>query len=503
MISKTDADLPPAFNRDNLSASTLLLLLLGAYIALVPSIDLIPVLGRYDEKRLLECILLLLAGFCLIIQAKLRQNWILLTQQLSSHTRLLMAGVLTLGLLSAAQATAPDRAILDISLYVLLFIGCLLIALQRQLQPQFFDALLLKALLFSSAFSLLAFFSAFIAAQIEPVPLLHWDLFVNFSHIRFFSQFQSWTLPLIVLPLLLSRTTPKGLQLWLPLLLASGWWFLLFSSGTRGTMLGLIIATIVTALTFGRHALPWFKWQGLALLTGLALYILLFLLPPLLSAADTSAIQNGTIGRALSNSSGRFHLWQVALSMITEHPWLGVGPMHYACGVTNGIGAHPHNSLLQIAAEWGLPVALIVVIIALRGALAWIRLGRVRLRQTDGCGTIHPLLFPALLASLITGSTHALFSGVIIMPLSQITMILVFGWMLGIYFSTAPMTPKHGITAKNQLLWLLLPLLASTGLLAGIAPDLLHFGELLNTTHVPAEATHYMPRFWQQGLICG
>jgi hypothetical protein len=113
------------------------------------------------------------------------------------------------------------------------------------------------------------------------------------------------------------------------------------------------------------------------------------------------------------------------------------------------------------------------------------------------------MLFPALLASVTAASTHALFSGIINMPLSQITMVLVIGWMLGIYFRPALSDGLPPISVKARTLWLILIVAACIGLLAGIVPDLLNFAELMNNTHVPRGATLFMPRFWQQGLICG
>ena len=489
----------------NLNPGTLLFLLVCAYIVLVPSIDLLPVIGRYDEKRLLECVLLLLAALCPLISSNIQGQLIRLATRIPVWNRRLLLILVAIGLISSFLATSPGRAILDVSVYVLLFIACLMIALQYHHLGEVFDRLVVNALLLTSAFSLTSFIAAYTAANIEPVPLLHWDLFGNFSHIRFFSQFQSWTLPLIVLPLLLVNK-PTGLRLWIPLLLAGGWWFLLLTSGTRGTLLGLIVAAIVTAVAFGRRALPWFKWQGCALLIGLSVYILVFLLPPLLASTDTSAIQQGTLGRSLTHSSGRFHLWKDAGSMIAQHPILGIGPMHYACGVTNDIAAHPHNAVLQIAAEWGVPAALITIYIFVSGFIAWIKQGRTRLAPGHGgaSATAQIMLYPALLASLTTASIHALFSGVINMPLSQVSMILVIGWMLAIYFGPAPASATvPGKRASASLLWSLLFLGAVCGLLAGIVPDLMNFGELMNNDHMPLGATQLMPRFWQQGLICG
>ena len=348
-----------------LSRYRLPILFLAGFIILVPSNDLLPVIGQYDEKRLLECILLLLMNLSLVINSGIRNEW---GESLSLTRRqsYLVFTTLALGVISAVFAKNQLHAFLDVSLYTLLLVACLFIALERQRTDNAFDGFFSSVILISGTLYLLAFAAALAAATLESVPLLHWDLFVNFSHIRFFSQFQSWTLSLMILPVLMSGHGQRGLKFRASLIICSGWWFLLFTSGTRGTMLGIIIAAVVVAFSFGRHAIPWLKWQGITMILGSLLYCAFFLLPPLLSGLDTSAVQNGTIGRSLTNPHSRFHLWDTALQMIAEHPLLGVGPMHYACGVTNGIAAHPHNALLQIAAEWGLPAAIIVVFIGIR-----------------------------------------------------------------------------------------------------------------------------------------
>ena len=475
---------------------------LAAYLIIIPAFDLTPLLGLYDEKRILECGLLILLSLQLVFYSCLKNKPHYFQQDIPVSIQRLLSAVIVLGLISATSSSSPERSFLDISLYVLLYCSCLIVAAERQRLEIKFDQVFSLTLSAMGALCLVAFLSALTAAAFEPFPLIHWNLFTNFSHVRFLSQLQSWTLPLIVLPLLLNKSAPIGQRLWLPLVIASGWWFLLFSSGTRGTLLGLIIAAIVVLLAFGRASVPWFKWQGISALAGLIFYCGLFILPSFINSLDTSAIQQGTIGRSLSNPSGRFHLWEVALTMIAEHPWLGVGPMHYACGNTNGIAAHPHNSLLQIAAEWGLPVTAMVIFVWISGTLAWIRQGRKKLARIESHHT-NPVLYPALLASLITASAHAIFSGIIIMPLSQVAMILVIGWMLGIYFEQGTNTGNMpDMSIMTRIIWLFLPLIAIAVLLYGITPDLINSDGLLKINQLPTGTTHLMPRFWQQGLIC-
>jgi len=480
-----------------------LLFFVFAYIALTPSLNLIPALSSYDQKRLLECALLVFGAVSLLTNGTFQQGFTNTFLGFGKLQRSFVITIFGLGLLSALFATDVQKALVEVSLFLLLFINCLLISVQWQkYQTESLQAFG-YALLISAGFYLIAFLSAYLAASINGVSAAHWDLFVNFSHVRFLSQFQSWTLPLIVLPVFLSNRFSTGLGRWLFIFIASGWWLILFSSGTRGTLLGLIVAGIVTVLAFGRRVLPWFKWQAGTMCLGLLLYCLLFLLPPLLGGMDTTAIQHGTVGRTLTHPHGRFHLWEVALGMIEAHPVLGIGPMQYACGVTNGIAAHPHNAVLQLAAEWGLPVVLMITVLWVSGIRAWVRLGRDELAAPQRTLSHSMMIYPALLASLITASTHALFSGIIVMPLSQVAMILVIACMLGIYLQRRPQRNAPAYPPYKRLIWLLIIIFAITALITGILPDLTLTNDVFNATHIPSGAGFYMPRFWQQGLICG
>ncbi len=79
----------------------------------------------------------------------------------------------------------------------------------------------------------------------------------------------------------------------------------------------------------------------------------------------------------------RWESWQGALRMIRDHPWFGVGPWHflhvkplYASGAYPGAG--PHSIYLGLAAEWGIPAALLF--------FGWLALSFVRIwpLRSDG-----------------------------------------------------------------------------------------------------------------------
>jgi O-antigen ligase len=71
-------------------------------------------------------------------------------------------------------------------------------------------------------------------------------------------------------------------------------------------------------------------------------------------------------GAGFDTAFGRPNAWRPALSMVRDHPWLGVGPARYTSALRAGgyvpapsmDDTHAHNLPLQVAAESGVPAAL-------------------------------------------------------------------------------------------------------------------------------------------------
>jgi len=164
------------------------------------------------------------------------------------------------------------------------------------------------------------------------------------------------TLPLLVLPALIWPVKPyQRLAL---AVLCSGWWMLAIASGTRGTWLGMGVALFVSILCElpGRR---WLRAQTSFLIIGTFGYILFFEALPALLGIERVTIASSRFAD-ITSLSGREVLWWQALHMILANPFLGIGPMHLAYH-PNGVAAHPHNSVLQWAAEWGLPSAALLI----------------------------------------------------------------------------------------------------------------------------------------------
>jgi O-antigen ligase len=208
-------------------------------------------------------------------------------------------------------------------------------------------------------------------------------------------------------------------------------------------------------------------------------------------------LEAGRLGYVYSIAA-RVELAKVALSMITDHPWLGVGPMHFAY-IDNGYGAHPHNFWLQLGAEWGLPVlglvaaACIVLYRRVAGA-AW------RTRHDADAG----LLPACLLAALTVWIVGTQFDGYMVVPTSQVASAVVLMLCVALARREAPSeAPQQPRPMARALAFV--PLVICLGATTVLAT--LPFTSFGQPTEREARwraenpTAAFWPRVWQQGWI--
>ncbi|MCF5050495.1 pilus assembly protein [Pseudomonas syringae] len=435
--------------------------------------------GGHDLQRAMQIAI----GFCAVLYGLA----VTPAQRLVDRpTAIGVALIVVLGLMSSALAHQPLWAFTEVAL----FVSCAAIAvafasLRRSggepLDRVLILVVLLICLIKSSQYlyaAALAFSSG--GRSLDPDLLLS-----GFSNKRFYGQFQTFTLPLLALPLLLpsvSRTLRGAV-----FALLCVWWLIAISGGTRGTWLGMAVAGVVVALLGpGRR---WLGWQLAAVLGGLLLYWLGFTL-----LADYLGIEitKDASDRLTTSLSGRGPIWWQAWHMLLERPWLGFGPMHFA-DIANRIAAHPHQSILQWASEWGVPSALCVAVLAWRAGWATFGVLRERAQCTERADLLRLCLFAALVAALV----QSMVDGVIVMPNSQVWLALVVGWLMALHRWR---TPVSVVPPMAWNLWKGLSVLA-VGLLVVIA--------LRDVPHLQQAQQHYLdahegrlqPRFWAQGVI--
>ncbi|MEX0731064.1 MAG: O-antigen ligase family protein [Aquisalimonadaceae bacterium] len=454
---------------------------------LLASLDLYPRLSIYDQRRIVQVFLLGIFSIYLLAQPERRSS------SLPTVTAILLFIIVGLGSISSALAVVPTYAYLEVSLLVLMVAAIHVIGNSTDkhdlIRTPTLPILAIGACLYGLvALMILTAGWAYEGEPVWPEPI-H-----NFVNIRFLNQWQSWMLPL--LPALLFAGIPRC-RPWLLrscLLLYFGLlWALLFYSAGRGTLYAITCATALVILFFGRAGLRWGVLQIAMATTGLVLAALIFGMDLPFASGESS---RGT--RVMSfQSPGRVVLWTVSADLIRESPWFGIGPMQFAT-LQLPIAAHPHNLPIQIAVEWGIPAALILSGLLLWLLFRWLRFARHRVRSTD-CPAWERYFIISLTCSLLTAGGHSLLSGIVVMPMSQIMLVLTCGLAVGWYRrynTTDPVAENPTILGMWRIT------------LLGSAIWLWGFGGLELSNHryndeigVVAANGHYQPRFWRQGKL--
>jgi putative inorganic carbon (hco3(-)) transporter len=389
-------------------------------IVLSPSIYLIPNIFLHDAQRLISLLLLAL----ILLHSTFNKTSICNLVPIDKKIRYLFLLLLALATATATiKAQMARLATIEISIFAAL---CYLSLFVSKLYIENKDAFIktyVYLLWASISLYMVGFYIGYITASIADTPLKWPQPFFGFTNIRLFNQYQLWTIGLISLPIL-AFNLKKHINGWLYIALTS-WWVLLFYSASRGVLVSWVLGVIVTGLVFKKTAYPFLRIQIINIITGLSGYYVLFKLIPSLQQHNivTGEILRGT-------TSDRIALWDVCIKMIEHHPILGLGQLHYPW-YTN-LGTHPHNSILQLAAEWGMPATLIIIALASYGLYFWHQ--KFNTTNIERESNLDKNLTIVLFFTVITNATYSLFDGVIVMPISQVLMFTVIGIMIGQYY---------------------------------------------------------------------
>ena len=435
--------------------------------------------GGHDLQRTLQIALAL--GALLYGLAAPNTAWV------DRPTALGLLLVIALGMLSSALAHQPLWAFTEVALVISCGVIALAFATLRRHGGEPLDRVLLLIVVLLCLIKSIQYLHAVTLAFSSGQRVLDLDLLLSgFSNKRFYGQFQTFTLPLLALPLLvpnLSRAWRGGV-----FALLCVWWLIAISGGTRGTWLGMGAAGVLLVALgpFGRR---WLGWQLAAASVGLLLYWLLFTVLAGYLGIETSSDASDRLTTSLS---GRAEIWWQAWHMIVERPWLGFGPMQFA-DIPNDVATHPHQAILQWASEWGVPSTICVAALAWHGGWATVRQLRERALSAQRSDLLRLCLFAALLGALM----QSMVDGVIVMPISQLWLALVVGWLMALHIRERP--PAGALPLAGSL-WKVTSVLA-VGLLIFVAVrDVPHIAQA-QQRYVGDTHNRLQPRFWAQGVI--
>lgn len=469
------------------------LLLIALYIFLAPNVDFALSLTWHDGQRLAQVALFGLVVLLMLAVPGASPRICVAWLNLSRFVRGSLTGAFALGALSSLLSAQPRWAYLEWGMLLLLIVLALVTAAGRRDAGERADPVLVL-LFYATALAYAAktvavYLSMLLVGPEYGVAFDARELYTGFSNIRFFGHVQTMLLPFLLLPVLWWGTTRlRRMLLWIiPVL----WWMLAIGSGTRGTWIALLIGAGVACGFGNRPGRLWTAMQFRALLYGAVAYLVFILLIPELLSRPAAFLYRTDDILSLSH---REILWDAAVKMAAAHPWLGIGPMHFS-DTWNPVAAHPHNAVLQLMAEWGLPAALLFTLMFAVAGLKWAM--RVR-ADTAACPDVRrSLISVALLAALTGAAAQAMVDGVLVMPVSQTLLAVLCGWALA--QSAAPVTTA--ISRRWQLLCLAAVLFAAGAVASTVYLDAPRLEQRERAYAEMRPGGILLPRFWAQGWI--
>ncbi|MEX0906254.1 MAG: O-antigen ligase family protein [Balneolaceae bacterium] len=439
----------------------------------------------YDHQRLANIFLLIVTTLTFLINKTLQHQWIKTWNKLPGFIRSGLFFILITGLILTLFSPYPIWALVDIGQFMLFFV---LIIVTATIVSQYNIILKKILLMLVVAFAFLFLFqtvSSFIHSYTITYPELpRTDTLIgaySFSHIRFFNQIQTITLPLLGVAVIYSTKINKTATA-ITFVLLCGWWLLVFISGARGTLLSASAGIVIAGFLIYRYKSDWFKVQFFSFLTGAAVYLLFF-----------SSVEAEGTGRALTREGvGRLVYWEKTISGILEKPILGYGAMQSSI---EGLGLHGHNYFLTISYEWGLPIALLITAILGYSLYKFY----IKIKEVEESGDkLQKVFHTGLLASLIAIWIHSLFSDLFKTPIAQIWIVLCIGYAIGIYYQS-----KEYLETKPAYNWKFSALVTATLFifLWSVYPSASSYKERQTEYVEQYNPPHFRPRFWHQGKI--
>ncbi|WP_290537674.1 O-antigen ligase family protein [Alcanivorax sp.] len=385
--------------------SVLVATIITFFLFVAPLFDLTPGLTWHDQQRTLQVASILLSAIGLWINRHLLPVF-------SFKVHILVGLFFLLGVLSASLSKYPLWSFVEVFLFGGVFIvGLFAYTLTSNCSRQL---VLWVMVLLSCVAALLAlrFVSSVLAAFYFKADLYPDAVINGFDNVRWFGQFQALSLPVFAG---LIAYTGRPLMKWGLFITLVSLWVSAIAIGNRGVWASMIAVGLLF-VCLGKDYRQWLKWQLAAVTVAMSLVWFCFIY----LAGEFGILGDGMgTSRDLATSSNRLDIWGYTLKGILSAPLFGAGPMGFASNYVFRV-AHPHNSVLQIAYEWGIPALLVCFWLFLLFVLSVYK--RIRLDS----GRLH-LVYVSLFAAILAVMADSLVSGVIVMPYSQLWLAVLVG----------------------------------------------------------------------------
>lgn len=392
-----------------------LILLIAIFLMVCSRLDYAPLISYYDQSRVLQWGLF--AGSTVFLLASFFSKNTIDGAFASSA---LIFFFLASGLVSASGAAFEFEALVEVARVASLFALAYSVAVVVSSRPEQMRGSLLTVLLVTVVLTVALCILVWVWMMANGIVNTQ-EIFWQYENRRFFGHFSTLAFPSLIGISLYLEGSKRGIVYALSLALM----VFCIASGTRGSWLALAAAIAVTHFFLGSRAVPYSKQYCALIIASIAIYFVAFrFLPELL---QITVDREDRLASVVDGSlSGRWELWRLAAERFIAHPWFGWGPMSFAETGARA-GAHPHNVVLQLAAEWG-GIALVVAFLILYLFAGTAIRG---LKRAFSVGAPQRWLMLGLFVAILAGLAHAMVSGVFMVPLSETLFFLLAGWLYG------------------------------------------------------------------------
>ena len=454
------------------------------------------VTGGHDRQRMLEVAVLTAVAAAAVATAAMRGATSLFDAPASKP----LAIFFLLGILGSAHAFSPSHALFEVAIFFLLYLFAQLIASEIARDGNAGLLALVHVMAIVCALYSVQFWVAYVAGFALGIPLSVDDFALPFANIRFFNHTQTATLPLLILLCCVTPRQSRLRLLWWSL--SAYWWMAIFATTGRGTLVGMVAGCVVVAVLRRRLAIPYIKAAVLSAVLGLLAYAVFLVVIPCLTGGTAFGSFAAAVERTAADpASNRLVLWHRAIELILHHPWFGVGPMHFAHNAGDlHTGAHPHDWIMQIASEWGIPAFLCLCAALACACRALLRTGN-KLPVED---RLNQNICSALVAGAAAILVDGLVSGLFVMPQSQLAISLFLGCAIGWCGANAGSVPGMVRPSGAQRVVGAIPIIAAAACLVIVVwPDAAarYNGDALRPAQEALNGGVNWPRLWHAGFF--
>ncbi|WP_180005740.1 O-antigen ligase [Acinetobacter sp. YH12237] len=237
----------------------------------------------------------------------------------------------------------------------------------------------------------------------------------------------------------------------------------LFFDGARSVLLSIAISIIMGYILFKKRKKIFLD----------SLFIMCFAYISHFIYLKSSNLTINSIARG--DSSGRFELWNYGFNRFLEKPFFGYGGGNFSLDSKIYLSS-PHNFIIQFISEWGLGgIGLVILVLY----LYWYLFKNLK--------KLNPFIFLCSISILIDG----LFSGLFILPMSQMNFMLVIGLLLNQIYICNKKEYIVGASYSGYFFYILI-------IFCTVYFFVFHWQDIICTTCMGLEGVN-TPRFWRGG----